>query len=113
MSAVDARQIRRTYTAALAGPRTGTLSPAAAEERARLAGLLYGQLQHLVPVVEAELPRIDSRFSQSAAQYVLTEARAVLYDLDAPSGGDTRPAKTVFDLATLARSLLVLHEYAA
>ncbi|SEB31522.1 hypothetical protein SAMN04490357_0172 [Streptomyces misionensis] len=102
--AVDADQVRRTYTAVLGAP--GTIGD---EQRAHLAGMLRGQLQLLVPVIEARLPGMAGRFNRSAAQHVLAEALAALAT---PIRG-ALPDESVFDLAVLVRSLLALYEYTA
>lgn len=102
---IDARQIRRTYTAALGNARTG---PTAAEACVNLAGLLHGQIQLLAPALESELSDLAGPFTRGTARHVLAEAHAVLA---VPVPG-ALPAETVCDLARLARSLLVLHESA-
>ncbi|MFF5407913.1 DUF6415 family natural product biosynthesis protein [Streptomyces misionensis] len=99
----DTDQVRRTYTEVLGEQAVGD------EQRAHLAGVLRGQLQLLVPVIEARLPNMEGTFNRSAARHVLAKATAALA---VPVRG-ALPDEAVFDLAVLVRSLLALYEYTA
>lgn len=105
---VDTDRVRHTYTAVLGDPRTGTPHLSDDEQRAYLAGLLRGQMQLLLPAIEARLPDLAD-FNRSAAQHVIAKTRAAL---DVPVRGAVS-AETLHDLATLTRALLALHEQAA
>lgn len=104
---IDVARIRRTYQAVLGDPRIGPPHVADEEQRAHLAGLLRGYMWLLVPPVERLLPGMASTFNRSAARHVITRAHGVLEVTvrGSSSSGD------IFELATLTRALLTLHEY--
>lgn len=99
-------RIRRTYQAVLGDPRIGPPHVADEEQRAHLAGLLRGHMYLLLPPVEHLMPGMTD-FTRGAAQLVVTRAHDVLA---APVRGPSSAAD-LFNLATLSRALLTLHEY--
>ncbi|MET8957112.1 DUF6415 family natural product biosynthesis protein [Streptomyces sp. NPDC004533] len=99
---VDAGRIRRTYGTALWDSR-----PVGEESRAHMAGLLRGHMRLLLPEVEKRVAEMSSTFNRSAGQHVIARAHDVLA---APVTGESS-AEYVYDLATLTRVLLALHEH--
>ncbi|MFF7191443.1 DUF6415 family natural product biosynthesis protein [Streptomyces sp. NPDC008222] len=99
--AVDARLIRRTYGTALWDSR-----PVGEESRAHMAGLLRGHMRLLLPEDEKRVAAMPGTFNRSAGQHVIARAHDVL---DVPVTGASS-AEYVYDLATLTRVLLALHE---
>lgn len=104
-AALDADQIRRTYSAVLVMgvPRLSSPNLGSEEHRAHLAGLLRGQLQSLVDSL-GDVSTMEEE-NRLAAEHVLKRARDELaMDIRA-----AREPNRLHDLATLTRCLLSLH----
>ncbi|WP_433456631.1 hypothetical protein ACQPXS_47410 (plasmid) [Streptomyces sp. CA-142005] len=100
---IDADLIRQSYNTVLLA--TGHLPQ---EQRARLAGLLRGHAGLLLPEVEGQAPHMRGEWWHTAEHVVRRTHRALDVTV-----AESRRADRLDDLASLTRSLLMLHQQAA
>ena len=106
---IDTDRIRRTYTRVLGEPRIGGPPlPTDETERDILAGLLRGHAGLLAPVIERQAPRMHGE-QRKAAEHVVARTYGALVVDPVASTTDAH----LYDLAFLARALLVLLEQPA
>lgn len=101
---VDTETIRETYDTAL---NEGAVDSADGYEALRAE--LVGHIEPLILVVRALVPRMQQPSQKHVAALVLRQARE---RVDArPGPGARERARHIYDLATVCRALLTLHEY--
>jgi hypothetical protein len=99
---IDAPTIRRTCNTAL------NLTAATADSLETLMGALVGHVELLILAVRAVTPRTQEPSMQSLAEHVVKQARE---DIDSqPGPGASEQGAHLFNLATVCRALMTLHE---
>ncbi|KQW11387.1 DUF6415 family natural product biosynthesis protein [Streptomyces sp. Root369] len=100
---IDGATIRRTCDTAL------NLTTTTPETLETLVGALVGHVELLMRAVRAVAPRMQEPGNKRLAEHVLTRARE---DIDCwPGPGASEQGTHLFNLATVCRALVTLHEH--